>query len=196
MTVIGVTGGIGSGKTTFCGFIRAHGVPVINADNLAKSLMVEDGQIKEQIISKFGLQSYYADGSLNRKYLSDKAFTENRVSELNEIVHPAVKSAVLKLIDEYAATGNRVVVYEAAILLNYGRPDFVDLVIWIESDVNDRLNRVVKRDEVNSQTVRDRMDKQISIESVRDYVDIVIQNTGSLEELEKVASNLIQEYVR
>ena len=196
MTVIGVTGGIGSGKTTFCGFIKAHGVPVINADNLAKSLMVDDVKLKEQIISRFGPQSYHIDGSLNRKYLSDKAFTENRVSELNEIVHPAVKSAVLKFIDEYATKGNKVVVYEAAILLNHGRPDFVDVVIWIEADVKDRLKRVVNRDEVNPQTVMERMDKQISIESVRDYVDIVIQNTGSLEELEKLASNLIKEYER
>ena len=195
MTVIGVTGGIGSGKTTFCGFIKAHGVPVINADNLAKSLMVDDVKLKEQIISRFGPQSYHIDGSLNRKYLSDKAFTENRVSELNEIVHPAVKSAVLKFIDEYATKGNKVVVYEAAILLNHGRPDFVDVVIWIEADVKDRLKRVVNRDEVNPQTVMERMDKQISIESVRDYVDIIILNTGSLEKLEKMASNLIQEYV-
>lgn len=195
MTVIGVTGGIGSGKTTFCSFIKAQGVPVINADDLAKSLMVDNKQLKEQIISRFGQQSYNVDGSLNRRYLSDKAFTDNRVSELNEIVHPVVKSAVLKLIDEYAKKGNKVVVYEAAILLNKGRPDFVDVVIWIEADVNDRLNRVVYRDEVNPQTVRERMDKQISIESVRDYVDIIIQNTGSLEKLEKMASNLIQEYV-
>lgn len=195
MTVIGVTGGIGSGKTTFCSFIKAQGVPVINADDLAKSLMVDNKQLKEQIISRFGQQSYNVDGSLNRRYLSDKAFTDNRVSELNEIVHPVVKSAVLKLIDEYAKKGNKVVVYEAAILLNKGRPDFVDVVIWIEADVNDRLNRVVYRDEVNPQTVRERMDKQISIESVRDYVDIIIQNTGSLEKLEKMASNLIQQYV-
>src|SRR5690554_5834190 len=100
MKVVGVTGGIGSGKTTFCGFFKARGIPVINADSLAKSLMVEDLSLKKQIISKFGSQSYKEDGSLNREYLSKKAFSENRVSELNAIVHPAVKSALIKSIKD------------------------------------------------------------------------------------------------
>jgi len=196
MKVIGVTGGIGSGKTTFCGFFKARGIPVINADSLAKSLMVEDLSLKEQIILKFGSQSYNEDGSLNREHLSRKAFSENRVSELNSIVHPVVNIALKKSIKDNIEKGTSLLIYEAAILLNEGRPDFVDLVIWIESDIKTRIDRVVDRDKVDPDSVTQRMDKQISIESVRDNVDIVVQNSGSLAELEKVADILIQEYVR
>lgn len=196
MKVIGVTGGIGSGKTTFCGFFKSQGFPVINADVLAKSLMVENATLKGKIISSFGSESYKGDGSLNRVYLSGKAFSENRVSELNALVHPVVKSTVQEIIKENSERGLPLLVYEAAILLNNGRPDFVDVVIWIEADVKTRIDRVIDRDKVDPQSVTERIDKQISIESVRDYVDIVVQNTGSLEELENVALKLIQEYVR
>lgn len=196
MTVFGVTGGIGSGKTTFCRFIEQLGYPVINADSLAKTLMVEDMDLKAQIISVFGVQSYNQDGTLNRRYLSNKGFSENRISELNAIVHPVVKTVVTNLIKENSERGVPLLVYEAAILLNNGRPDFVDIVIWLESDIKTRINRVVERDQVDSQFVTQRMEKQIPVESVRDYVDIVIQNSGSLKELESVAIQLVQKYVR
>jgi len=196
MTVIGITGGIGSGKSTLCGFFEAKGIPVINADRLAKSLMILDLNLKNQIISKFGVDSYNKDGSLNTGNLSQKAFTENRVSELNELVHPLVRLEVLKLIDGYALKGFPLVVYEAALLLDYGKPDFVDIVIWMETDPLMRIDRVTKRDHTDPQLVRERMTKQITFESVRDFIDIVIHNSGDLHELESVSNKLIQEIVK
>jgi dephospho-CoA kinase len=196
MTVIGVTGGIGSGKTTFCRFLESRGIPVIYADTLAKELMVSNDTLKKAIVDQFGRESYHEDGTLNRPYLASKAFSQNQIELLNAIVHPVVKSSVQRLIADFDKQGYSLVVYEAAILLNDGRPDFIDVVVWIDAQSQNRLDRVVHRDGTETSKVRERMDKQISIESVRDYVDIVIQNNGSLSDLKNQADKLIQEYVR
>jgi dephospho-CoA kinase len=196
MTVIGVTGGIGSGKTTFCRYIESRGYPVINADKLAKQLMVADSDLKSAIISRFGEDAYQNDGSLNIEFLAKKAFQENRVEDLNELVHPVVKKAVLSDISSLQVEGVKLVIYEAAIMLNNGRPDYLDVVVWIESESEDRIKRVVKRDGSDPENVKHRMNKQNPIETVREYVDIVINNSGSLSDLENEADKLIQQYVR
>lgn len=195
MTVIGVTGGIGSGKTTFCRYIESRGYPVINADKLAKQLMVADSDLKSAIISRFGEDAYQNDGSLNIEFLAKKAFQENRVEDFNELVHPVVKEAVLSHISSLQDEGVKLVIYEAAIMLNNGRPDYLDVVVWIESESEDRIKRVVKRDGSDPENIKRRMNKQNPIETVREYVDIVINNSGSFSDLEKEADKLIQQYV-
>jgi len=90
MIKVGVTGGIGSGKTTLCEEWEKLGAFVVYADDLAKEIMVKDKLLVAKIKSIFGEESYFSDGSLNRSYLAKEAFENNRVDELNKIVHPVL----------------------------------------------------------------------------------------------------------
>lgn len=195
MKTVGLTGGIGSGKTTVAGIWKHLGAQVLFADDLAKDLMQTDPDLKEQLIAVFGPDTFAPDGSLNKKYLISEAFQKNRVEELNAVVHPAIRKKTEELIRKAEREGTQLFVYEAAILLNEGRPDYVDHVVLVISDRKKRVKRVLKRDNVKEEDVVDRMSKQPDFEHLTHLADDIIENNGTLHELEKAASDLYQKLI-
>lgn len=193
MIKVGVTGGIGSGKSTLCKIFQKHGAFVLNADDLAKKLMQQDPEIQEKLKSTFGKKSYKEDGSLNREYLAEEAFAKGRVEELNAIVHPAIPKAADQAMKEAAEGGYDLFVYEAALLLQNLRPDHLDYVILVLADQEARIRRVQERDQVEREPVLDRVEKQQNFEELQHLADIVIYNNGTLEEFEEKARELYYE---
>lgn len=193
MIKIGVTGGIGSGKTTLCQVFQNHGAYLLNADDLAKKLMREDPGIRKKLMDTFGMESYKVDGSLNREYLAEQAFGNDRVEELNAIVHPAIPKAAEATMEEAAAEGYEMFVYEAALLLQNLRPDELDYIILVLADETARVDRVQKRDKVERELVLDRMEKQQDFESLTHLADRVVYNNGTLEEFKQKADELYYE---
>lgn len=193
MIKVGVTGGIGSGKTTLCKEWEKLGAFVIYADDLAKKIMVEDEQLIAQIKSVFGEASYHKNGKLNRFYLAKKAFEEGRVDELNKLVHPALWKAVDLIADQKKDEGIEVLVKEAAILLKNGRPKDLDYVVLVTADIDSRIDRVVKRDNTQRKSILERVSKQQDFESLSPIIDYNISNNGNLEELKSKAQNLFKE---
>ncbi len=193
MIRVGVTGGIGSGKTTLCKVFQNHGAYLLNADNLAKKLMRENPEIREKLIGTFGKESYKEDGSLNREYLAEQAFGNDRVEELNAIVHPAIPKAAEAIMEKAAAEGYEMFVYEAALLLQNLRPDELDYIIIVLADETTRVDRVQKRDKVERELVLDRMEKQQDFESLTHLADRVVYNNGTLEEFKQKADELYYE---
>ena len=190
MVKVGITGGIGSGKTAFCDIFQNHGAYVLNADDLAKKMMVEDPAIKKELVETFGSDSYKEDGSLNREYLAEQAFKNERVEELNRIVHPRIPSTAEKVMQKAEREGHEVFVYEAALLLQNLRPEHLDYVILLLADEDKRIQRVQERDSVNKELVVDRMQQQQNFEELTHLADIVIENNGTLEELEEKAERV------
>lgn len=190
MLKVGVTGGIGSGKTTFCKEWEKLGAFVLYADDLAKELMSTDEKLISQIKSVFGDGAYYQNGELNRAFLAEEAFAKGRVKELNEIVHPRL----WKKVDEIAALkekeGINVFVKEAAILLQHGRPDTVDKVVLLIANKSHRIERVIQRDKTKKELVEDRVGAQQDFEKLSSLADFIIHNDGSLKELKEKASEL------
>ena len=194
MVTVGITGGIGSGKSTVCEMWANMGAYVLNADELAKELMVKDPTVKQELVDVFGEASYSDDGSLNRQYLADEAFEKGRVDELNAIVHPRMPDAAKEKMKRAAADGYTVFVYEAALLLeNLERRD-LDYVVLVLADMQHRLKRVQKRDDSTEDEILQRMNKQRDFEQATDRVDYVIRNNGTLEELEKKAEVIYQNF--
>lgn len=184
MIKVGVTGGIGSGKSTFCRLLAEFGAKVVYADKLAREIMNHDQLVRRSIINVFGAESYHND-EINREYLTKEAFNHNRIEELNAVVHPVVLASVLKIIADEEKLGTEIFVYEAAILLKNGRPDFLDKIIWVHASVEDRVERVSIRDQVLQESVQKIISTQQHYESVREYVDIEVNNTGDLQNLKR-----------
>jgi len=195
MIAVGITGGIGSGKTTVARLWEEMGANVVFADDLAKEMMRTDEGLKESLVSAFGNETYTSDGELNKAHLIREAFHKNRVDELNAIVHPAIRRQTVSLMQQAREEGAEIFVYEAAILLNDGRPDYLNLVVIVTSDREKRLRRVAARDDVEEQEVIARMSKQPDFDSLIHLADYVIDNNGTIEELRLKASNLYRDLI-
>jgi len=190
MITVGVTGGIGSGKTTVCKLWEELGATVIYADDLAKELMQTDEELKNNLTKAFGENTYLKDRSLNKPHLIKEAFEKHRVEELNDIVHPVLREKIKELIKIQKQKGTDVFVVEAAVLLNNGRPDYLEYVILVTSDKKKRVERVIERDQTTEKEIIARLEKQPEFHKLTHIVDHVIENNGSLKELKDISGKL------
>lgn len=195
MIRVGITGGIGSGKTTFCRKWEELGAYVLYADNFAKQLMHDNQELRGKIKQTFGEKSYKKNGDLNRQYLAKEAFEKGRVQELNDLVHPVLWKESEKVASQKEKEGIKVFAKEAAILLNNGRPDNLDFVILILADRQKRIERTAARDKVAKTSVEERMAKQPDFENLTHFADFVVLNDGSSNELKKKARQIYEEIV-
>ncbi len=187
---IGVTGGIGSGKTTFCKVWQELGAHVVFADTLAKDLMTRDNRLRKEIVRAFGKQAYDSDGSLNRKWLAEKAFGEGRVNELNALVHPAVYRELNRLRNHAARNNAPFFAHESALLLIEGNKAKCDVVVVITAPEKERINRVMTRDRVSKEEVSQRMLRQGDPGIMESDADMVVCNDGTADQLREKAKEL------
>jgi dephospho-CoA kinase len=185
MIRVGITGGIGSGKTTVCKEWERLGAVVFYADEAARELMVNDRNVGKKLIKTFGPQTYHNDGTLNKPYLIAEAFKKGRVEELNRIVHPAVAKAFEIKCAEVEQSGADLIVKEAALLLNNGRPGDLDMIVIVKSGKDNRIRRVVERDGVTEADVKERIEKQPDFDELMNLADYTIENNGTLRELKE-----------
>ena len=195
MTVVGVTGGIGSGKSAFVARLAERaGVRVVHADDLAKRLMAEHPGVRRRLVDRFGAETFDAAGALDRARLARRVFgDEAELAALNAIVHPAVREALAEAVAEARADGVRVLVYEAALLVETGGAAVVDLVVVVDAPVATRLARAAARDGVTEADVRARMRHQADPASLRARADRVVDNAGDLAALRAAADALAAE---
>jgi dephospho-CoA kinase len=178
MLKIGITGGIGSGKTTVCKVFELLGIPVFYADHVAKSIMQTDLQLKNEILIAFGPQSYSIDGLLNRSYISSIVFKdEAQLNKLNSIVHPAV----FRAFDQWIAnhSGAPYILKEAALLFESESYKMCDLSILVISPEDIRIRRVIARDHISKDEIMLRMKRQFTDEQKMKLADHMIINDES-----------------
>lgn len=158
MTIIGLTGGIGSGKSTVLSFFKKLGAAIFIADEEAKKLMLENPVLKNEIIDLFGEKAYDSNNKLNRKYISSIAFSDKeKLKLLNGLVHPKVRERFQHFLK---GTSAEIIVYEAAILFESGNAQSCDYVVTITAAIEERIHRVMKRDGVSKELVLQRMHHQ------------------------------------
>lgn len=196
MIKVGITGGIGSGKTTFCKEWEKLGAYVVYADDLAKQLMHEDEKLKAKIRQVFGADAYDKDGNLNKEYLAQEAFEKGRVAELNELVHPLLWKKIEEIAEEKESEGVPVFAKEAAILLNNGRPEGLDYVILILADEQQRIKRTVERDQSSEGKIKSRIQKQPDFTALTHLADFVVVNDDDVTALREKAKEIYTGLIR
>ncbi|MEE9371657.1 MAG: dephospho-CoA kinase [Saprospiraceae bacterium] len=174
---VGITGGIGVGKTFCCTIFDLLGIPIYNADIRAKHLMVHDEDVKAQIIDHFGSESYAKDGQLNKKHLADIIFSyPEKTKRINQIVHPAVGMDLVKWFNFVEAPYG---LYEAALMYESGSVSFLDFVIVVNAPLPLRIKRTIQRDGISEAEIIQRINKQMPQEEKVKRADYVIQNDGN-----------------
>ena len=173
MLRIGITGGIGSGKSTVAKIFEVLGIPVYYADEEAKKLMNEDELLREKLITAFSDEVYTA-GKLNRGYLSSVVFKDAaKLHLLNSIVHPAVIAAADNWLKQQTTT---YALKEAALLFESGAQEHLDKVIGVSAPKTLRINRVIKRDNTTREEVIARLNKQLDENIKMKLCDFIIIN--------------------
>ena len=200
MTRIGITGGIGSGKTYVCQLLKQHGIPVYHCDDEAKRLMVESATIREQLRQLIGNDTYINNTELLNAQLSATscqlnkpliaAFlfaNEDNAAKLNAIVHPVVKEDFLQWAEQQ---NTPIVVQECALLFESGFQDTVDVTVEVYAPLSMRLERATKRDHATPEQIEARMAQQMNEEEKRLRADFCILNDGTTD-LEKQIEHLL-----
>lgn len=179
MIKIGITGGIGSGKSTVCRVFESLGIPVFYADTVAKTIMINDPVLVAGVKNAFGTESYDGAGKLNNKHIAGIVFNNSaELARLNELVHPAV----FRAFDEWVAkvpANTSYILKEAALLFESGSYKMCDQSVLVTAPEKIKIKRVMDRDGVTQEQVKARMDKQMSDEEKIKMADFLIRNDES-----------------
>jgi dephospho-CoA kinase len=176
MKILGLTGGIGSGKSVVAELLQTMGIPVYDSDTRSKSLCDTDVTLKRSIINLFGAEIYKND-LLNRSALADRVFSDSKALQaVNALIHPVVERDFKVWVE--AHNQYPIVVQETAILFEAGLDSLFDQIICVSAPESVRIERVCRRDDTNSESVRKRMSNQITEEEKIKRSDLIIINDG------------------
>ena len=171
--IVGLTGGIGSGKSSVAGFFKELGVPVYNSDEEVKLLMVESAEVKKAIIDLFGPSAYQKE-SLNKKLISQIVFQDKeKLKRLNEIVHPAVRRHFEDWVVNQSAP---YIIQETALIFENEMQDNYDVIILVTAPEDSRIERVIKRDNSSISQVKARIKNQLPDAKKVPLADYTIEN--------------------
>ena len=182
--VIGITGGIGTGKSTVSSIFQESGFPLLLADDIAKELMETDSKLIDKIRSEFG-EYIYVDGKLNTKLLAEKVFSnKNENNKINRIVHPPTISFIEARIKELESSNN-IIFVESALIFEAEMENMFDYVLLVTAEEDLRISRLVKNGRETESQIRKRMEFQLSDERKRQLSDFIIENNSTIDDLKK-----------
>jgi dephospho-CoA kinase len=192
---VGLTGGIGAGKSEVSARLAAQGAMVIDADAIAREVVEPGTEGLSEVVDAFGPDVLLPDGTLNRPRLGDIVFADPELrGKLNAIIHPKVSTRMAEL--ERAAGPGAIVVFDVPLIAESGRTDAYDLVVVVDAPPRVQLERLVRRRGMTREQARARMQAQASREQRLAIADIVIDNSGSLAELDRQVGDLWPELRR
>lgn len=192
MLVLGLTGNIGCGKSSLSNIFREdYNIDIIDADIISREIM-SNNKLLEEVFQVFGEDVKDKDGTLNRKKLASIVFSDDKkLIALNDITHPAIKNEIKRRIKDIENKGRNIVIVDAALLIEGKFLDLIDKLIVITCDEKEQLNRVMDRDNSNMDEALNRISSQMSQDEKVKFGDYIIDNSGSLEELNYKANKLI-----
>ena len=193
MKLVGLTGGIASGKSTVAEILKRQGAAIINADVLAREVVEPDRQAWTEIVKTFGTAVLQPDRALDRQKLRAIIFDDAAArKKIESIIHPQVRALAEQRIREHAAAGYAVIVYEVPLLFEGNLQEWLRPVILVACDVDTQRNRLQSRDNLSAAQAQKHIDAQMSLEAKRRLADYVIENNGSLEDLKRQVQAVLE----
>ena len=190
--VIGLTGGIASGKSTISSILKAVGWPVIDADLIARQIVMPGSKGLEQIVNRFGPQMLNSDGTLDRKKLGKTVFDDpKKLSDLDKIEHPLIQEAIDSQLDEFKKQHLPVVVLDVPLLFETGMDEECDLTVLAVVDQATQLKRLMKRDQISKMDAGKKISSQMSLKEKMQRADVNIDNNGTLEQTRSQVAELV-----
>lgn len=185
VVIIGITGGIGSGKSTIANWVREKGYSVLSSDEIAKQEMSSNKELKNKLINEFGENIYLESGELNKSLLSDLIFdiSNSQVKKINQIVHPYAIESIMKQLEELANSGNKRIFVESALMYESGMAEGYDYVLTVFTEEEKVIERVQSRSGLSEEKIRTIMKSQLNPIEKKKLADFVIENNGTVDEL-------------
>jgi len=194
MLKVGLTGGIGSGKSTVADIFSRLGITVIDADNIAHQLTQSDSESFKEIILLLGKEFIDSDGELNRKKIAQTVFSDPSIKiALEKILHPKIKQHMVQEIEQ-AKDGNYIIL-AIPLLLESNFTNLVDRIIVIDADDDTRIKRTQQRDGRSEEQIRQIMNNQIGRDDRLRHADDILKNNGNLEDLKVAVTQLHHKYL-
>jgi dephospho-CoA kinase len=191
--LVGLTGGIASGKSTVAEILKRQGAAIINADVLAREVVEPGHQAWAEIVNTFGIAVLQPDRTLDRQKLRAIIFDDAAArKKIESIIHPQVRALAEQRIREHAAAGYAVIVYEVPLLFEGNLQEWLRPVILVTCDVDTQRNRLQSRDNLSAAQAQKHIVAQMSLEEKRRLADYVVENNGSLEDLERQVQAVLE----
>ena len=193
MKKVGLTGGIGSGKSTVARMLGGAGFAVVDADQVARDIMEPGSPVLEEVAAAFGADLIGDDGALDRGELARRAFaTTEDTQRLNDITHPAIRAESERRFAAAEEAGEQAVIYDMPLLVDLGLNQDMDLTVVVDVDKEERIRRLVDKRRLDEADARARMAQQIDDATRLAAADVVIDNNGPLDALEPQVAALIK----
>lgn len=194
MKWIGITGGMGSGKSALAQFLREMNQPVIEADVFAHEALSEKSPVYKKIVKVFGQDILDKNQKINHKKLGKKVFSQSHLlSKLESIIHPFVQKKVEKERKKIKNSGFSLCFYELPLLFEKNLQDDFDEIILLASKRDTQKKRLLQKSHISEEEIEMRLKNQMSTEEKRKKADFIIENEGSLEELKNKTKTLLKE---
>ncbi len=193
MKLLGLTGGIASGKSTVATILRRLGAAVINADELSREVVQPEQDAWKEIVTTFGPSILQEDKTLDRRKLRKIVFDNLEArKKLEAIIHPRVRALAERRISELAASGSSVIVYEVPLLFEAQIHLWLRPVILVACNIETQRKRLLERDHLTELEAQQHLNAQMSLEEKRKLADYIIENDGALEDLEQQVRTVLQ----
>lgn len=193
--LIGITGGIGSGKSSASHILKQRGYSVISADDVARYVMEQDEYVRWQLLVEFGDRMYHKNGDLNREHIADIVFNaknKEKLKRLNAIVHPRTLDKILDIAEGLEEKGEKHIFVEIALLYEAGLDDAFDYIVAVFAPLETRLQRIKERNpDWSDEHTQERIKEQADQGWVKNQSDFVLDNSGDMTHLEKAVDFLL-----
>lgn len=192
MLKVGLTGSIGCGKSSLSNILKKYDIPIIDADIKGREIY-ENKELLRDIEKNFGSSVINKDGTLNRKNLGKIVFNDDyKLEKLNSLTHPVIQNMIKDDLNKYEKFGKKIAVVDAALLIEAGFMNMLDTLVVITCSEEVQLQRVVLRDNCSEEDAMGRIKSQMPQDEKVKYAEFVVDNSGTIEHLEKEAEKLIK----
>lgn len=190
--IIGLTGSIATGKSTVAKRLKELGLPIVDADEVARQVVEPGSETLAAIHAAFGDDALLPDGSMNREAIGRHIFGDSQKREqLNSIIHPAIRQEMLRQRDHHIASGASIVIMDIPLLFESKLQHFVNRILVVGTSETTQLKRLMERNSLSEEEARQRIQSQIAVQQKMDQADDVLVNEGTVEELYEKVDTLV-----